>query len=113
MYIIIKLQCLKHVYLLNTAVRIVWLIPNVAEQPASLSLVYHIEINPLINPVALFLLSCLLFAVFAQLFAFQRQTLLYHAAVDVCAHLFRYSHGMRHVLLHLFVSLMRDQSQPF
>ena len=37
------------------------LIPNVAEQPASLSLVYHIEINPLINPVALFLLSFLLF----------------------------------------------------
>ena len=48
----------KFVYLLNIAVLIVSLIPEFAEQAASLSLEYQIDINPLISPVAEFLHCC-------------------------------------------------------
>ena len=44
--------------LLNTAVLIVWLMPDVAEQAASLSLLYQILIKALISPVAVLLLHC-------------------------------------------------------
>ena len=56
--IMVAFKSRKARHLLNTAVRIVLLIPDVAEQAARRSFGYHNPISARISPVAVFLLDC-------------------------------------------------------